>query len=43
MPAFGGELSDEDIAAVLAFIKTWWTDEQCEFQAERTATDCADG
>lgn len=40
MPAFGDELSDRDIAALLAFIKTWWTEEQREFQEERTAEDC---
>ena len=28
MPAFADQLSDEDILAVLAYIKTLWTDEQ---------------
>jgi mono/diheme cytochrome c family protein len=28
MPAFGGTLSDEEIAASLAYIKTFWTEEQ---------------
>ena len=34
MPAFGDKLSDDEIAAVIAFIKTLWTDEQREFQRE---------
>ncbi len=28
MPAWGDKLSDEEIDAILAFIKTWWTPEQ---------------
>lgn len=40
MPAFGDELSEEDIDAILAFLRTWWTEEQREFQAERTREDC---
>jgi mono/diheme cytochrome c family protein len=43
MPAFGDELGDDDIAAILAYLKTWWTEEQREFQAEVTALECADG
>lgn len=43
MPAFGDELSDVDIEAILAFIRIWWTEEQREFQAERTQEDCGDG
>jgi mono/diheme cytochrome c family protein len=43
MPAFGDQLSDEDIDAILVFVRTWWTDEQREFQAERTTTDCNGG
>ena len=33
MPAFGDDLSPKDAAAILAYIKTWWTEEQ---QAEQT-------
>lgn len=40
MPAFGDQLNDADIDAILAPMRTWWTDEQREFQAERTTTDC---
>lgn len=34
MPAFGGQLADGDVAAILAFIKTWWTPEQRESQED---------
>ena len=36
MPAFGESLSDDEIWAVLAHIKTMWTDEQRRMQRERT-------
>lgn len=36
MPAFGEQLSDKEIEAVLAYIKTMWTDEQKQRQAEVT-------
>ena len=36
MPAFGNVLTDEEIKAVLAFIKTLWTEEQRALQQERT-------
>lgn len=36
MPAFGDVLSDGDIEAVLAFIKTMWTDQQRERQQQVT-------
>ena len=36
MPAFGESLSDDEIWAVLAHIKTMWTDEQRSIQHERT-------
>jgi mono/diheme cytochrome c family protein len=38
MPGYGEQLTDDDIAAVLAHIKTWWTDEQRAFQAEQSAS-----
>lgn len=34
MPAFGGKLTEADAEAILAFIKTWWTLEQREIQAD---------
>ena len=43
MPAFDDELDDDDIDAILAFIETWWTEEQREFQDERTEADCTEG
>ena len=36
MPAFGDSLSDEDIHAILAYIRLWWTDEQRAHQARLT-------
>lgn len=33
MPAFGEKLKDEEIWAVLSYIKTWWTPEQVRQQA----------
>jgi mono/diheme cytochrome c family protein len=34
MPAWRGKLTDDDIAAILAYIKAGWTPEQRRFQAE---------
>lgn len=42
MPAYRDELTEADVEAILAFLKTWWTDEQRSSQAETTATDCTD-
>lgn len=39
MPAFEGVLTDEEIRAVLAFIKSTWPDRQRAFQADVTAND----
>lgn len=36
MPAFGDRLSAEEVRAVLAYLKTWWGDEQREYQARMT-------
>ncbi|WP_324617742.1 c-type cytochrome [Microvirga pudoricolor] len=36
MPAFAGVLSDEEIRAVLAFIKSTWPEKEREYQAART-------
>jgi mono/diheme cytochrome c family protein len=37
MPAFGDALTDEEQRAVLAFIKTWWEEDQLEIQEEMTS------
>ncbi len=37
MPAFGSVLSDSEIAAVLAYVKSRWPEEQRAYQAEMTA------
>lgn len=36
MPTFGEVLNDEQIEAVLALFRTWWSDEQRAAQQERT-------
>jgi len=36
MPAFAGVLSDEEIRAVLAFIKSTWPQRERQYQAART-------
>lgn len=40
MPTFKGQLSQEEVAAILAYIKTWWTEEQRQLQAEVTQEAC---
>lgn len=40
MPAFTDRLSEDDVRAILAHIRTWWTDEQQEAQAEVTEGLC---
>ena len=42
MPAFRGRLSAEEVEAVLAYIKTWWTPEQREHQARATRSFCVE-
>lgn len=39
MPAFGDSLSDQEIRAVLAFIKSTWPERERAFQAEVTRND----
>jgi mono/diheme cytochrome c family protein len=34
MPAFQGQLTEEEVLAILAYIKTWWTEEQRAWQAQ---------
>jgi mono/diheme cytochrome c family protein len=41
MPAFRDTLNEEDIAAILAYIKTWWTEEQRRTQRQITETHCS--
>lgn len=41
MPAFEGQLTGDDVDAILAYIKTWWTDEQREYQTDITRAQCS--
>lgn len=41
MPAFGGKLSDDEIKAVLAYIKSTWPARAQQVQAKITAADTA--
>ena len=43
MPAFGGVLTDEEILAALAFIKSTWPERQRAYQAEITKQNMVDG
>ena len=36
MPAFQDQLSEEDVRAILAYVTTWWTEEQREWQKKAT-------
>jgi mono/diheme cytochrome c family protein len=40
MPAFGDRLSDDDVRAILAYLKTWWKPDQRQSQEEVTARSC---
>ena len=40
MPAWKDKLSDEDIAAILAFVKTMWTEEERQYQERITRQTC---
>ncbi len=37
MPAFGESLTDQEIAAVIEYLKTLWTDEQRDYQAAESS------
>jgi mono/diheme cytochrome c family protein len=39
MPAFEGVLTDEEIRAVLAFLKSTWPEREREYQAQRSRGD----
>lgn len=38
MPSFAAQLTPDEIIAVLAYIKTWWSDQSLTIQLERTET-----
>lgn len=40
MPSFRGTLAPEEVGAILAYIKTWWTPDQRAAQAEVTRLQC---
>ncbi len=40
MPAFKDVLTEQDIEAILKFIKTWWTEDQRRYQARVTRAQC---
>jgi mono/diheme cytochrome c family protein len=40
MPSFGDRLAEDDIRAILAHIKTWWDDDQRDFQQQVTEQAC---
>jgi mono/diheme cytochrome c family protein len=40
MPAFADTLTDEEIDAILGYIKTWWTPQQRAMQATATEQRC---
>jgi S-disulfanyl-L-cysteine oxidoreductase SoxD len=43
MAAFKDRLTDDEIVAVLAYIKTLWTPEERQFQEQVTRTSCRTG
>lgn len=40
MQAFRDTLTEGDVKAILAYIKTWWTDKQRAYQADVTRQSC---
>lgn len=34
MPTFRGQLTEDEVMAILAYLKTWWTEEQRVWQAQ---------
>lgn len=40
MPAFKGQLTEDDAVAILTYIKTWWTQEQRVAQARLSQRQC---
>ena len=40
MPSFKGTLSEDAIMTILAYIKTWWTEEQRGLQSQMTRQAC---
>ena len=43
MPAFRGQLTTDEVATIEAYIKTWWTDSQRDFQRQVTQQSCQAG
>jgi mono/diheme cytochrome c family protein len=43
MPAFDGILSDEEIRAILAYIKSTWPERERRYQQERSRAEAASG
>ena len=41
MPAWKGKLTETEVAAILAYIKGWWTEDQRQMQAEITQAECS--
>ncbi len=41
MPVWKYKLSNDDIDAILTFIKTWWSEDQRAFQAQVTRAQCS--
>ncbi len=42
MPAFGDQLTVEEVEAILTYIKTWWEPQQREIQADVSERFCND-
>jgi mono/diheme cytochrome c family protein len=41
MPAWEGKLTEEEIRAIIEYLKSWWTSEQCATRRARFgAADC---
>lgn len=40
MPAFEDRLAEDDVTAILAYLKTWWEPDQREFQEQVTEQAC---
>lgn len=40
MQAFRDTLTEGDVTAILAYVKTWWTDKQRAYQADVTRQSC---
>jgi mono/diheme cytochrome c family protein len=43
MPVWRDKLSEDEVRAILAYIKTWWTEDQRQTQVMITRERCQDG